>query len=72
MKKIEINKIYNQNCIEGMSSIPKNKVDLVITDLHLQSISRQKRQIITEHPLEYFLDIMKSNLQITMILHFLG
>lgn len=32
MKKIEINKIYNLNCIEGMKLIPKNKVDLVITD----------------------------------------
>ena len=32
MKKIEINKIYNQNCIEGMNLIPKNKIDLVITD----------------------------------------
>ena len=32
MKKIEINKIYNQNCIEGMNSIPKNKIDLVITE----------------------------------------
>ena len=32
MKKIEINKIYNHNCIEGMKLIPKNKIDLVITD----------------------------------------
>ncbi len=32
MKKIEINKIYNQNCIDGMNLIPKNKIDLVITD----------------------------------------
>lgn len=32
MKKLEINKIYNQNCIEGMKLIPKNKIDLVITD----------------------------------------
>ena len=32
MKKIEINKIYNKNCIEGMKLIPKNKIDLVITD----------------------------------------
>jgi len=32
MKKIEINHIYNQNCVEGMSLIPKNKIDLVITD----------------------------------------
>jgi site-specific DNA-methyltransferase (adenine-specific) len=32
LKKIELNKIYNQNCIEGMKLIPKNKIDLVITD----------------------------------------
>ena len=32
MKKIETDHIYNQDCIEGMKSIPKNKVDLVITD----------------------------------------
>ena len=32
MKKIEINKIYNQNCIDGMKLISKNKIDLVITD----------------------------------------
>ena len=31
MKKIEINKIYNQNCI-APTLIPKNKIDLVITD----------------------------------------
>lgn len=32
MKKIEINKIYNMNCIDGMKLIPKNKIDLIITD----------------------------------------
>lgn len=32
MKKIEINKIYNMNCIEGMGLIPQNKIDLIITD----------------------------------------
>jgi len=32
LKKIEINKIYNLNCIEGMKFLPKNKIDLVITD----------------------------------------
>jgi site-specific DNA-methyltransferase (adenine-specific) len=32
LKKIEINKIYNLNCIEGMRSLSKNKIDLVITD----------------------------------------
>lgn len=32
MKKIEINQIYNTNCIDGMSFISKNKIDLIITD----------------------------------------
>ena len=32
MKKIEINHIYNIDCIEGMKSIPNNKIDLIITD----------------------------------------
>lgn len=32
MKKIETGRIYNQDCIEGMKSIPKDKIDLVITD----------------------------------------
>ena len=32
MKRIEINKIYNLGCIEGMHLIPSKKIDLVITD----------------------------------------
>ena len=32
MKKISLNNIYNLNCVEGMKLIPKNKIDLVITD----------------------------------------
>ena len=32
MKKIEINHIYNIDCVEGMKAIPKNKIDLIITD----------------------------------------
>ena len=32
MKKIEINHIYNIDCIDGMKSIPNNKIDLIITD----------------------------------------
>ena len=32
MKEIIFNNIYNYDCIQGMNSIPKNKVDLVITD----------------------------------------
>ena len=32
MKKIDFNKIYNKNCLEGMKLIEKNKIDLIITD----------------------------------------
>ena len=32
MKKSEINKIYNMDCIKGMKNIPENTIDLVITD----------------------------------------
>jgi len=32
LKKFSLNKIYNQNCIDGMKDIPDNKIDLVITD----------------------------------------
>ena len=29
---MELNKIYNMDCLEGMRSMPDNCVDLVITD----------------------------------------
>jgi len=32
LKKLSLNKIYNQDCIDGMKDIPDNKIDLVITD----------------------------------------
>jgi len=32
MGKIEFNKIYNMDCVEGMKYIPDNTIDLIITD----------------------------------------
>ncbi|MBU4285205.1 site-specific DNA-methyltransferase [Patescibacteria group bacterium] len=32
MKKIEINKVYNIDCIKGMKYIPDDTIDLVVTD----------------------------------------
>ena len=32
MMDISFNNIYNYDCIQGMKSVPKNKIDLVITD----------------------------------------
>jgi site-specific DNA-methyltransferase (adenine-specific) len=32
MEEIELNKIYNEDCLEGMRRIPDGIVDLVVTD----------------------------------------
>jgi len=32
MEKLEFNKIYNMDCIEGMKAIPNDTIDLIITD----------------------------------------
>ncbi|MEM3143424.1 MAG: site-specific DNA-methyltransferase [Candidatus Nitrosotenuis sp.] len=32
MVRIALNRIYNMNCIDGMQSIPANKIDLIVTD----------------------------------------
>ena len=32
MTKIEVNKIYNMDCVKAMGLVPRNKIDLVITD----------------------------------------
>ena len=32
MKKIELNKIYNMDCLEGMKRIPDKSIDLIVTD----------------------------------------
>ena len=32
MKRFKVNQIYNLDCIDGMKSIPDEKIDLVVTD----------------------------------------
>ena len=29
---LEIDKVYNEDCIEGMKKIPDNSIDLLLTD----------------------------------------
>lgn len=31
-KRLEFNKIYNQDCIEGMKNIPNSSIDIIVTD----------------------------------------
>lgn len=37
---LEINKIYNMDCLEGMKSIPDNSIDLIVTDPPYKTTSR--------------------------------
>ena len=39
---MEINKIYNEDCIEGMKKIPSASIDMVLTDpiIHISNCSR--------------------------------
>lgn len=41
MNELQLNKIYNDDCLEGMKSIPNNSVDLILCDLpyNMTSIS---------------------------------
>ena len=32
MEKMDFNRIYNMDCVEGMKCIPNNTIDLVVTD----------------------------------------
>lgn len=37
---LDINKIYNQDCIQGMKQLPDNSVDLVLTDIPYDEVNR--------------------------------
>ena len=37
---IELNKIYNENCLEGMKRIPDGSVDCVVTDIPYNECNR--------------------------------
>lgn len=40
---MEINKIYNQDCIEYMKNLSNNSVDLLLTDIPYNTINRENR-----------------------------
>ena len=39
-EKMELNTIYNEDCLEGMKRIPDNSIDLVVTDPPYRTTSR--------------------------------
>lgn len=59
MKKIELNKIYNESCLETLKKIPDNFIDLVITsppynmNLRIRNGIYCSRQIVKEISTKY-------------------
>ena len=66
--KIELNRIYNENCLNTMSRIPNNFIDLVITsppynmNLRIRDGKYCSRQIVKEFSTKY--DYFEDNLPI--------
>lgn len=48
MRMIEINKIYNMDCLEGMKRIPDESVDLIVTDPPYLMNYKSNRRVIKE------------------------
>ena len=42
--KMETDKIYNMDCVEGMKQIPDNSIDLVVTDPPYYKVMRKDRE----------------------------
>jgi site-specific DNA-methyltransferase (adenine-specific) len=45
---VELNKIYNEDCLEGMKRIPNNTIDLVVTDPPYLMNYRSNRRVKSE------------------------
>lgn len=59
---MELNKIYNEDCLEGMKRIPDQSIDLIITDLPYQKTKNKWDSMIPLEPLwEQYNRIIKSN-----------
>jgi len=62
LKKLEFNKIYNMDCIDGMKYLPDNTIDLVITDPPFAIDFKAKRnnyKRIAERVIEGYQEITK-------------
>jgi len=59
---IELNKIYNENCLEGMKKIPDKYIDLIVCDLPYGSTQNKWDEIIPFDKLwEQYERIIKDN-----------
>jgi len=59
---IELNKIYNEDCLEGMKRIPDKSVDMILCDLPYGTTACKWDTIIPFEPLwEQYERIIKDN-----------
>lgn len=64
---MEINKIYNEDCLEGMKSIPDKSVDMILCDLPYGTTRNKWDSIIPLDSLwEQYLRIVKNNAVIVL------
>lgn len=59
---IELNKIYNENCLEGMKRIPDGSIDMILCDLPYGTTQNKWDSIIPFDKLwEQYERVIKSN-----------
>ena len=59
---IELNKIYNEDCLEGMKRIPDKSVDMILCDLPYGTTNNAWDTIIPFEPLwEQYERVIKDN-----------
>lgn len=62
MKKIELNKIYNEDCLIGMKRIPDKSIDMILCDLPYGTTDCKWDSVIPFEPLwEQYNRIIKDN-----------
>ena len=59
---IELNKIYNEDCLEGMKKIPNGSIDMILCDLPYGTTACKWDTIIPFKPLwEQYERVIKDN-----------
>lgn len=62
---MEINKIYNENCLDTMARIPNNFIDLVVTSPPYDNLRTYENNIGNEWNFDVFKPIAKELFRVT-------
>ena len=50
MERIEFDRIYNEDCMEGMKRIPPQSIDAIICDLPYGTLNRRNNHVAWDLP----------------------